>query len=283
MNFKKPLFLLLAFALTSVANAQIKMPSPSPTYEFSGPVGLANVKVVYSRPSARERTIFGELVPFNKVWRTGANATTRISFSTDVDIEGNKVPAGDYALYTIPGEKESTIVISKNLGAWQPTGLDAKEDLVRFTVPTQNLGSMYETFTISLSDFTSDSAILNMKWEHTKMAFTISSDVEKYVMLDIKAKLIESKPSNRLYLQAANYYYDNDKDANLGLEWTNLAIEASGDEKKFWEYHLKAKLLVKLGQKKEAMSAAKESLDLAKTAENQNYVELNEKLIAGLK
>ena len=283
MNFKKPLFLLLAFAITFVANAQIKMPAPSPTFELKGTIGLADVKVVYSRPSAKGRTIFGDLVPFNEIWRTGANQPTKITFSSDVQIEGNAVPAGEYAIYTIPGEKECTIVISKKLTLWGAMGYDDKDDLVRFKVPTKHPSSMYETFTISFSDFTSESAMLNMKWEHTKMAFTITNEVEKYVMADIKAQLIDATPtSTGVYFQAAGYYYDNNKGDKLALEWANKAIEGSGEEKKYWEYHLKVKLLVRLGNNKEAIAVAKESIDLAKAAGNLDYVKLNEKLIASM-
>jgi Protein of unknown function (DUF2911) len=284
MSLRRTYYLCIAMTIVIAANAQIKMPPPSPTFELKGTIGLADVQVVYSRPSARGRTIFGDLVPFGDVWRTGANASTKLTFSTDVHLEGNLVPAGEYALYTIPGEEESTIVISKNLSWWGAIGYESKDDLIRFKVPTKHPSSMYESFTISFSDFTNDSAMLNMKWEHTKMAFTIRSQVDDLVMAEIKVQLIDSTPSNAgIYFQAASYYYDNDKDANLALEWANKAIEASGDAKKYWELHLKAKLLVKLGQNEAAKVIALESIELAKAGSNPDYVKLNEKLIAGLK
>jgi len=283
MNFKRTIYLCLALVFTYSANAQIKMPPPSPTFELSGTVGLSTVKVVYSRPSAKGRTVFGDLVPFDEVWRTGANASTKITFGGDVKIEGNSVPAGEYALYSIPGEEESTIIISKNLSWWGSMGYDAKDDLVRFKVPTKHPSSMYESFTMSFSDFTSESAMLNMKWEHTKMAFTIISEVDKYVMADIKAQLIDATPSNAgVYYQAAGYYYDHNVDDEMALDWATKAVEGSGENKKYWEVHLTAKILARLGKKSDAIAAAQESMKLAKAGENPDYVRLNEKLIDSL-
>ncbi len=283
MNIKRSIYLSLALVLCISVNAQIKMPPASPTYELKGTIGLSEVKVVYSRPSVKGRTVFGDLVPFNEVWRTGANQPTKITFSSAVKIAGKNVAAGEYALYTIPGETESTIIISKNTQLWGSMGYDSKDDLMRFKVPTKHPSSLYETFTISFSDFKTNSAMLNMKWEHTKMAFTIESQVDDIVMADIKAQLIDGTPSNAgAYYQAAGYYYDTNRDAKLALEWANKAIEGSGDQKKYWEYYMKAKLLARLGMKKDAKAVAKESIQLAKAGGNPDYVRLNEKLIAGL-
>ena len=165
---KRIILSLIAIMTCGLASAQIQMPPASPTFEVKGTVGLAEVKVVYSRPSARGRKVAGELIPYNEVWRTGANASTKISFSEDVKLEGNPVPAGEYALYTIFTEEEATIILSKNLTWWGSLGYDSKDDLLRFKVPVKHPSSHYETFTISFSDFTMNSAYLNMKWEHTK-------------------------------------------------------------------------------------------------------------------
>ncbi len=275
---------LIALTLSVCAIAQIKMPPPSPTFELKGTVGLAEVKVVYSRPSAKGREVAGNLIPYNEVWRTGANASTKITFSTDVKLNGNAVPAGEYALYTVFTEEVATIILSKNLTWWGSLGYDAKDDLLRFEVPVKHPSSHYETFTMSFSDFTRNSANLNMKWEHTKAMFKIESDVDDIVMADIKAQVIDATPSNPgVYFQAAGYYYDTERDAKQALAWAIKAIEGSGDQKKYWEYHLKAKLQARLGMKNEAIATAKESIALAKTGGNPDYVRLNEKLIAGLK
>lgn len=280
---KRILLCLLAILTTSVGFAQIKMPAASPTFELKGTVGLAEVKVVYSRPSARGRKVAGELIPYNEVWRTGANASTKISFSTDVLLEGNPVPAGEYALYTEFTEEEATIIISKNLTWWGSVGYDPKDDLLRFKVPVKHPSSMYETFTISFSDFTMNSANLNMKWEHTKAMFKIESKVDDVVMTQIKEQVIDKTPANPgVYFQAASYYYDTERDSNLALTWVNKAIEGS-EQKQYWVVHLKAKLLARTGKNAEAKVAAQESMKLAAAGGNPDYVRLNEKLIASLK
>lgn len=274
---------LVALIISACAFAQIKMPPPSPTFELKGTVGLAEVKVVYSRPSAKGREVAGNLIPYNEVWRTGANASTKITFSTDVKLNGNAVPAGEYALYTMFTEETATIILSKNLTWWGALGYDAKDDLLRFEVPVKHPSSHYETFTMSFSDFTMNSANLNMKWEHTKAMFKIESDVDDIVMADIKAQVIDATPSNPgVYFQAAGYYYDTKRDAKQALAWVNKAIDGS-EQKQYWVVHLKAKLLARMGNKKDAVTTAQESMALAKAGNNPDYVRLNEKLIADLK
>jgi hypothetical protein len=274
------LAILTAFSL----EAQLKMPPGSPTFELKGTVGLSEVKVVYSRPSAKGRKVFGRLVPFDEVWRTGANASTKISFSQDVTLEGNPVPAGEYALYSIPGEDEWTIILSKNLTWWGSLGYDAAEDFLRFTVPTKHPSSHYETFTISFSDFTQNSARLNMKWEKTKAVFTIENKAEEQVMAYIKEHLIDGNTAKDAdYFQAATFYYDNHKDDQKALVWVKKAIEISGDQKKYWEYHLKAKILSRLGYTEDAIAAATESKSLAEAGGNPDYVRLNNRLLQILK
>ena len=213
LPMRKTQLTLLALIMSVCALAQIKMPPPSPTFELKGTVGLAEVKVVYSRPSAKGREVAGNLIPYNEVWRTGANASTKISFSEDVKLNGNPVPAGEYALYTMFTEEETTIILSKNLTWWGALGYSDSEDLLRFKVPVKHPSSHYETFTISFSDFTMNSANLNMKWEHTKAMFKIESNVDEHVMADIKAQVIDKAPENPgIYFQAAGYYYDTERD-----------------------------------------------------------------------
>mgnify|MGYP003676325980 CR=1 FL=1 len=248
---RKYSFALAALLISAMAIAQIKMPPASPTFELKGTVGLADVKVVYSRPSARGRQVAGVLIT--------------------------------YALYTQFTEETATIILSKNLTWWGAIGYDKKDDLLRFDVPVKHPSSMYETFTISFSDFTMNSANLNMKWEHTKAMFTIESDVDSKVMADIKAQVIDKNPSNAgVYFQAAGYYYDTERDSKLALEWVNKAIAGSNEEQ-YWVIHLKAKLQARLGMNKEAIASAQKSMALAKTGGNPDYVRLNEKLIASLK
>jgi len=268
--------------MSSVAYGQIKIPAASPTFELNGTVGLSKVKVVYSRPSTKGRVVFGDLVPYGEVWRTGANSSTKLSFDQTVSLEGNSLEAGDYALYTIPGTDEWTIIISKNTELWGAQGYDEKDDILRFNVPAKSVSSHYESFTISFSDFTMNSAYLNMKWEKSKAKFKIEQDIDPQIMAQIKEQVIDSEPENAgVYYQAANYYFTTDKDNKMALDFINKAIE--GGQDRYWIYHLKAKIQARLGMKMEAETTAKKSIEKAREAGNMDYVRLNEKLIAGLK
>lgn len=275
--------LLLGVLISGVAFAQISVPAASPTFELKGTVGFAEVKIIYSRPSANGRVVAGNLIPYNEVWRTGANASTKISFSESVKLDGHPLPAGEYALYTLFTEDKATIILSKNLTWWGAIGYDPAEDILRFDVPVKHPSSNYETFTISFSDFTRNSANLNMKWEHTKAMFNIESDVDARVMSDIKAQLIDGKnPTARSYYDGAAYYFDTNRDANLALSWVTKAIDMDKTPQ-YWMWYLKAQLLARNKNKSEAIATAKKAAELAKAAGNIDYVKLNEQLIDSLK
>lgn len=274
------LTLLSVFTALSL-NAQLRTPPASPTFELKGTIGLTEVKVVYSRPSAKGRKVFGSLVRFDELWRTGANASTKISFSEDVKVGGEPVPAGEYALYSIPGKEEFTIILNSNTGHWGKDGYNADEDVARFKVPTKHPSSHYETFTISFSDFTTNSAKLNMKWEKTKAVIPIEADADSQVMAYIREHLIDGNTAkNTDYYAAASYYYDHRKDDQKALKWIKKAIEITGEKAKYWEYHLKAKVLFRLEYFEDAKTAANASKKLANTAGNKDYVRLNDQLIS---
>ncbi len=280
---RKFMLSILTIVAPIMVCGQIAYPPASPTFELKGTVGLTEVKVVYSRPSAKGRKVAGELIPFNEVWRTGANASTKISFSTDVKLNGNLVPAGTYALYSLFTEEEATIILSNNLELWGAIGYDPKDDQLRFKVPVKHPSSHYETFTISFSDFAMNSANLNLKWEHTKVLFNIESEVDAIVMKQIKEQVIDASSADaNTYFQAATYFFETNRDTEQALEWVNKAIKLR-KEKAYWIVHLQAKLLARLKRKEAATAAAKESIELAQLAGNPDYVRLNETLIASLK
>ena len=279
---KKSILLSFVLLVQTALLAQIQVPPASPTFEVKGTIGLTEVHLVYSRPSARGRVVAGDLIPYGEVWRTGANASTKISFSTDVVIEGHKVPAGQYALYTIFNEQEATVILSKNLELWGSIGYSADDDQLRFNVPVKHPTSSYETLTMSFSDFTMNSANFNIKWDHTKVMFSIVSQVDELVMSQIKQQVIDNAPTNPgVYFQAAGYYFDTQKNDRMALEWVDKAI-AGNEQKQYWVVHLKAKIQARLGEKSAAKATAESSIELAKAAENPDYVRLNEKLIASL-
>lgn len=272
------------YCMPLVASAQIRTPAASPTATLTQQVGLTDVKITYSRPSTRGRIIFGGLVPYGEIWRTGANSATKISFSDAVTIEGNKVPAGEYALYTIPEKEQWTIILHKNTGYWGTGGpnYNKDEEAARFVVKSHQLGESVNSFTIGLTDMTLSTANVEIAWEKTAVKFQIETEVDSKVMADIDRHIINrDAQSAGMYHQAATYYYETGKDLNQALEWATKASEASGGA--FYIVHLKAKILAKQNKKKEAIAAAEESIKASKAANNMDYVRLNEELIKEVK
>ncbi|AMM50101.1 hypothetical protein TH61_01405 [Rufibacter sp. DG15C] len=284
IQFTYALVCALAMILMGTeVSAQIKMPAASPAATVKQTVGLGEVTVEYSRPSMKGRKVFGDLAPYGKLWRTGANASTKITFSEEVMLEGNKVPAGQYALYTIPGEKEWTVVIHKNLKHWGDGGPDYKqeEDLVRFKVNAKELDDKVETFTIGFNDITNNGATLQIMWDKTLVPVKITTDVDSKVMAQIQEKVINGtdvKPA--MYAAAANYYADNNKDLKQALAWMQ---KANATNPLFYNMHYQAKMQVKLKDYKGARATAEKSLEMSKQAKNADYVALNEKLLAEIK
>lgn len=279
---KKFLFVCLLCALAlpaSLVHAQINVPSPSPAATLTQKVGLADVTVSYSRPSMRGRKIFGALLSYGELWRTGANAATTFTFSSEVTIEGKKIPAGTYSVFSIPGKTEWTVMLNKNAKATANEYKEA-EDAARFTVKTGKTSSPYETFTIDLSDLTGTGANINFKWENTKVTLKLTTDADSQVMAQIQEQVANNTAAEpSAYFQAAVYYMENGKDLKQAMEWMN---KATAKEPQFWQLHQKAKLQAKLNDKKAAMETARQSIELAKQAKNTDYVRLNENLIAEL-
>jgi hypoxanthine phosphoribosyltransferase len=278
----KLLILFVVFIFIGEINAQqIQMPQASPAAKISQKVGLTDVTVEYSRPSMRGRKIFGELVPYGDVWRTGANAATILTFSTEVKIEGNNVSPGSYALYSIPGKTEWTMILSSNTKLWGAVGYSDADDVLRFKVKPGKTGQKYETMEINFVDITDTGSTLALKWENTRVKFRIETEVDDIVMEQIKELVIDQQPQNPgLYYQAANYYFTNNKDMDQAYEWITKSVN---DDPKYWTMHLKAKIELSLGKKKEAIESATKSIEMAKEAKNPDYVGLNERLIKSIK
>lgn len=275
---KKSIFtvvLLLAVTMFSanIADAQVKTPAASPSAKVMQTVGMTEVEVAYSRPSMRGREIFGGLVPFDKMWRTGANASTKLTINNDIAIGGNDLKKGTYAVYTIPGKDEWTIVIHKNVTHWGIGGYKADEDAFRFTAKPTALETAVETFTIGFSNIGLGTANLDISWENTMVSFEIDTKVDALVQGSIEKTL--AGPSMNDYYQAAAYNLMADKDLDQALEWINMAMEKGGNEK-FWMVRRKALIESKLGKYKDAISSAKLSKDLAEKAGNDDYVRMNE-------
>lgn len=271
------LFALAGMLCLNAAAQQIKTPAPSPPQYIKQDFGLSAIELSYSRPGVKGRNIFGDLVPYGKVWRTGANQATTITFGDDVIINKTKVPAGKYGLLTIPGASEWTIIISRQLDVTNPAAYKQDQDVLRVTAGTQDLPFAVENFTILFSNITATTCDLQLIWERTVVTLPVQTDIDARVMTQIDNAM---NKDNHPYFTAAMYYMDNGKDMNKALDWFNKATDQ--DPKAFFIFYQKAKCQAKLGKKQDALATAKTSLDLSKQASNSDYVALNEKLIASL-
>jgi Protein of unknown function (DUF2911) len=263
--------------LNSVAQ-QLNIPSPSPPQNVTQEFGLSSIELSYSRPGVKSRKVFGDLVPYGKVWRTGANQATTLTFGDSVIIGGTQIPPGKYGLLTIPGSDEWTIIITKQLDVTNPSAYKADQDIVRVQVRRQEFPFPVETFSILFSDITPTSCDLAIIWDKTLVALPIKTDIDSRIMAQINMAMAkDSFP----YYTAAIYYLDNKKDLYKALEWFNKAVEQN--PKAYYIFYQKARCQAKLGKNQDAIATAQQSIQLAKEAKNEDYVALNEKLIAVLR
>lgn len=280
MKLIKTTVLALAVCASQAGFAQgLKVPAPSPAQTIKQAFALSEITIDYSRPSAKGRTIYGDLVPFGKIWRTGANSATKITFSEDVKVEGLDVKAGTYAIYSIPNKDSWEIMFYKDLNLGGDVAEYKKEnELLRFTVKPSNLNDKVETFVINVSDLTSNSANIELVWEKTKVSFKVSADIDSKIMKAIEANVIKD---NKPYYQAARYYYDTDKDLVQAGLWADKAIEAN--PKAYWIVLLKAKIQLKAGDKKGAAITAQQVMTLAKEDKNEDYVKMGQEVLDAAK
>ncbi|MGZ3884329.1 MAG: DUF2911 domain-containing protein [Bacteroidia bacterium] len=282
MTTTKKIILASALAFSSLYSTfaqTLKVPAPSPSQTIKQSFGLGDVTIDYSRPGVKDRVVFGDLVPYGKTWRTGANATTKITITDDIMIEGKALAPGTYGIYTVPNKDEWDIMIYKDvtLGG-NVAAYKAEDELFRVKVKPTALSNKVENFTIEFADLTPTSCVLELLWDKTRVPVKITCEIDSKVMKNIEATVSADK---RPYFQAASYYYDNDKDMNKALEWANKAAEQN--PKAYWVLHLKAKIQVKLKDYKGAIATAEQSMALAKAENDDAYVRNNEKLIAETK
>jgi tetratricopeptide (TPR) repeat protein len=223
----------------------------------------------------RGRKIFGDVVAYNQVWRTGANAATKVKFGEDVTLSGHEIKAGEYALYTIPGRDQWEVIINKGTTNWGAMGLDRKDDIARFMVKPTTMPSDVQTFTINIANITFNTCNLELMWEKTKVTIPVKVNNDERLMASIDKAI--NKP-NIPYFQAANYYYETGKNLNLAMEYVNKALATNPNA--FYMYNLKARIAQKQGNKDEAIAAARQSIELAKgTANEDEYKRNGEKII----
>jgi hypothetical protein len=281
---------LAAFASLSLATGllaqtpKINFPAASPSASITQRVGLTDIQVNYNRPGAKGRTVFGKLVPYDHVWRTGANTATKISFSTPVKLNGTEVPAGTYELFTIPGKEEWTVIIHKNMSQWGAYAYDEKNDVARIKVKPQTLSSSLETLAIGFNDLRDESATMAIAWEKTRVPIQITVDVKSTLVPQIEA-VMASGGEKLPYFAAAMYFFENDVDLKKAAAWMDAAIAANPGA--FYMVYRKALILEKMGDKAGAVATAKASLEAAQKDNNEalreEYISLNQTLIDRLK
>jgi hypothetical protein len=282
MSFKTIKSFTLALSVLLVSNAfaqQLKVPAASPTQTVKQAFGISEITIEYSRPGVKGRVIFGEVVPFGKIWRTGANSTTKITFGDDVKIEGVDVKAGTYGFYTIPNTDSWEIMLYKDLTlGGNVANYKTENEVIRVKVKPATLANKVETFTMGLADLTPTSANIELTWENTKVAVSVVTEIDTKIMKTIESTIvIDTRP----FYQAASYYYENNKDLKQALEWTDKAIIAN--PKAYWVVLLKAKIQLKLNDKKGAITTANLVLYMATLEKDDSFVKQAEKLIASAK
>lgn len=271
----KNLQILIVFTLSLLISGQvfgqIQTPAPSPSAKVTQMVGMTEVSIEYSRPGVKDREIFGGLVPYGQIWRTGANAATKISFDKDVMLGGQEVKAGSYAILTVPNKSEWKFNLypyeSGNFGTYVE-----KEPAVSFTAKTTNTAKSMWSFTMEIADVQTDGANLMVKWDKTAVSVPIAVHTEKQVMASIDR--VMAGPGANDYYRAASYYHDAGKDLKQALAWIQTANK--GDNARFWTLRREALILADMGMKKEAISTAQRSLEMAEEAGNKDYVRMNE-------
>ncbi len=275
---KKLSIALAAIMFTAGTMAQVKMPAPSPVQTIKQDFALGTIEVKYSRPAAKDRKIFGDLVPWNKLWRTGANAATSIKINDAVEIMGKKLDTGSYVLYTIPNEDQWEVVINKGLTNWGIDGYKESEDVMRFKVKTEKLKNHVENFSIQFTDIKPESCNMELSWEKTAVKIPFTATIRDRM----RAQLTEAlKGEKKPYWMAAQFYNEYDNNPAKAHEYISAAVK--DNPKAFWMWLYKARIEQAMGNKTAAMESSKTSWTLAKEAKNDDYVKMNEELQKKLK
>jgi tetratricopeptide (TPR) repeat protein len=280
----KKIVWLTAFTVSaSSLLAQIKMPAPSPAQTVMQDFGLGKIEINYSRPAAKNRTMFGkntDLAPAGDVWRTGANAATTVKFTDKVTINGVELAPGKYGLLSIPNKTEWIVIISKDTTVSQPSDYKEANDAVRVYAKPESVKPAVESFTIAVTDVLPESCNITLSWGTTLVKVPVTTNIRDRVRAQTEQALSADKVSGNTYFTAANFYYEYDKDYNKALNCVTKAIEAN--PKAYWIYLLKARIEKELGDKVAAKQTATTCIELATAAKNNDYVRMANDLIKKL-
>ena len=275
---KKLILSVAIMAAATMVNAQAKVPAPSSTQTIKQDFGLGTIELTYSRPGVKGRKIFGDHEPFDSLWRTGANAATRIKFTEPVEIGGKTLDTGSYVIYTIPTKTNWEVIINKGLENWGTDGYKKSEDVVRFKVTASKTANLIETMAMQFLNVKAESCDLNITWENSAINIPIKTNIKDKLRAAFEKDLMgEKKP----YWGAAQFYFEYDKNNVKALECVKAGIE--GNKKAFWMYLYKAKIEKEMGDKAAALASAKTAMQLAKDAKNDTYARDSEAFIKALK
>jgi tetratricopeptide (TPR) repeat protein len=268
---------LCCLAAAPLQAQQLRLPAMSPTVRLREDFSTSYIELVYARPSKRGREVFGKLVPYGEVWRTGANSSTRIKFGEEVKFGGQVVPAGTYALFTIPDPKEWTIILNKDTSQWGAYDYRPELDLLRVKAKPRTSNTAMESFSIGLENLQPEAAELTLRWDKSRVSVPIMADPDARIMAQIEAAM---KTDKKPYFAAAQYYYSTGKDLNQAITWLDESIK---QQPSYYAYYWKGKMLQKADRKAEAAEAARQSLALVKSEKNaptrDEYTRLNEQLL----
>lgn len=273
---------LLSFVLLVMVqhafSQKLELPATSSAQKIEQQLGTSKITVNYARPSVKGRKIFGGLVPYGQVWRTGANKVTDIAFDKPVSLDGHLVPAGKYGLVTVPGKDRWTIILTSQADIWGVYEYDRSKDVLRFDVPVRKAKQAQETLTLSFEDVSPFKATFRMAWEKTLVEFPITIDQDAEIEKAINDAISRGE---KPYFRAANFYANNGKDLNKALEWITQAEADYKEAPHYWYW--RGKIENGLGRKAEALSSAQKGLDFAEKAKNEEYIRLNKELIKTIK
>lgn len=272
------LFIIIGSLTFCHAQTQVKLPSPSPIQIIRQEFGLGTIELTYSRPAAKGRKVFGNLVPYNKLWRTGANAATRLVFTDPVEINGRKIDSGAYVLYTIPGEESWEVIINKGINNWGTEGYKESDNIASFKTEPVKAKTKVEQFTIQFANIQPESCELQLMWEKKLVVIPISINIKEKIRTQINTAMLTNK---KPYWQAAQFYYEYDINLTKALENVSKAIEAN--PKAYWMLLYRAKIQRDMGDNPGAMQSSAASLALSKEAKNDDYILMNVKLQKELK
>jgi hypothetical protein len=275
-NMQRFIFSLLFCCFVSGIFAQIQTPAASPTATTTQMVGLSKVTIEYSRPAVKGRKIFGDLVAFGKVWRTGANKIPNITFDKDVLVNGQKIAAGKYGFCTIPGKTEWTLIFNSDGEQWGTYNYDQKKDVARLTAKPVKIAKQ-EHFTMAFDNFTANKADIVISWETTSVRFSVEHNAKDQIMAEIASKTADANATADTYYDAASYYLENNLDINKAAMWADKLVEK---DKQYWTLGLRARILAKAGQCERAAADAQMSMEMAKKDNDDAYVKMAQKVLA---